>query len=261
MRVTIHDLRAWKQEHRRWAMLTAYDCPTAQILDGAGVPVLLVGDSVGRNVLGYTDELPVTMEEMLHHVKAVARGARHAMVVADMPFMSYQASVEDGVRNAGRLVKEGGAQAVKVEGPQVDLVHRLVNIGIPVMAHVGLTPQSVHGLGGYRVQGRGEAAHRIAEQAQQLEKAGAFAIVLEALPVDLAAEITGDAQIPTVGIGAGGATDAQVLVVNDLLGINETVPKLAKKYSDLRGVMDDAVTAFVRDVESGAFPDDDHSYS
>jgi 3-methyl-2-oxobutanoate hydroxymethyltransferase len=261
MRVTIHDLRAWKQERRRWVMLTAYDFPTAQILDEAGVPVLLVGDSVGRNVLGYADELPVTMDEMIHHVKAVSRGAHHAMVVADMPFMSYQASVEEGLRNAGRLLKEGGAQAVKIEGPQLDLVHRLVEIGIPVMAHVGLTPQSVHGLGGYRVQGRGEAAHKISEQAQQLEKSGAFAVVLEALPGDLAAEITGDVEIPTVGIGAGAATDAQVLVVNDLLGLNETVPKLAKKYADLRAVVTDAVTAFASDVESGAFPDDDHSYS
>jgi 3-methyl-2-oxobutanoate hydroxymethyltransferase len=261
MKVTIRDLRAWKHERRRWVMLTAYDFPTAQILDQAGVPVLLVGDSVGRNVLGYADELPVTMDEMIHHVRAVARGTKHAMVVADMPFMSYQASVEEGVRNAGRLVKEGGAHGVKIEGPQLDLVHRLVDIGIPVMAHVGLTPQSVHGLGGYRVQGRGEEAHKISEQAQQLEKAGAFAIVLEALPGELAVEITRDAQIPTIGIGAGASTDAQVLVVNDLLGINDTVPKLAKKYADLRSIITDAVTAFARDVEGGAFPDDDHSYS
>ena len=155
MRVSIHDLRAWKAEGKRFAMLTAYDFPTAQILDRAGVPVLLVGDSVGRNVLGYPNELPVTMEEMLHHVKAVSRGAEHAMVVGDMPFMSFQASVEDGVRNAGRMIKEGGAHAVKVEGAQFDLINRLVEIGIPVMAHVGLTPQSVYGLGGMKVQGRG----------------------------------------------------------------------------------------------------------
>src|SRR5947208_2380747 len=160
MTVTIHDLRSWKSEGKRWAMLTAYDFPTAQILDRAGVPVLLVGDSVGRNVLGYANELPVTMEEMLHHTRAVAGGVEHAMVVGDMPFMSFQASIEDGVRNAGRLVKEGGAHAIKLEGAQFDLVHRLVDIGIPVMAHVGLTPQSVYGLGGYRVQGRGERAGR-----------------------------------------------------------------------------------------------------
>ena len=174
MNVTIHDLRSWKAEGKRFAMLTAYDFPTAQILDRAGVPVLLVGDSLGRNVLGYANELPVTMNEMLHHVKAVARGTERAMVVGDMPFMSFQASVEDGVRNAGRLIKEGGAQAVKIEGPQLDLVHRLVEIGIPVMAHVGLTPQAVYGMGGYRVQGRGEAATKVLEQASQLEKAGAF---------------------------------------------------------------------------------------
>ena len=188
MSVSTHDLRTWKGEGRRWVMLTAYDYPTAQILDAAGVPVLLVGDSLGRNVLGYANELPVTMAEMLHHVKAVARGASQAMVVGDLPFMSYQASVEDGVRNAGRLVKEGGAHAVKLEGLQPELVHRLTEIGIPVMAHVGLTPQSVYGLGGYKVQGRGEAAQKVLEQAHQLEKAGAFALVLEALPADLAAE-------------------------------------------------------------------------
>jgi 3-methyl-2-oxobutanoate hydroxymethyltransferase len=242
-------------------MLTAYDAPTAQILDAAGVPVLLVGDSLGRNVLGYDNELPVTMDDMLHHTKAVARGTEHAMVVGDLPFMSYQASLEDGVRNAGRLIKEGGAHAVKLEGPQLDLVHRLVEIGIPVMAHVGLTPQSVNGLGGYRVQGRGEAAHKVLEQATQLEKAGAFSIVLEAMPSDLGAEISAALQIPTIGIGAGPHTDAQVLVINDLLGITEKPPKLAKAYVDLRATITDAVTAFGHDVESGAFPDEDHSYS
>jgi 3-methyl-2-oxobutanoate hydroxymethyltransferase len=259
--ITINDLRAWKAEGTRWAMLTAYDFPTGQILDRAGVPVLLVGDSVGRNVLGYANELPVTMDEMLHHTRAVARGVERAMVVGDMPFMSFQASIEDGVRNAGRLIKEGGAHAVKIEGPQLDLVHRLVDVGIPVMAHVGLTPQSVYGLGGYKVQGRGEAAQRVLDQAHNLEKSGAFSIVLEAMPAELGAEITRELHIPTIGIGAGGQTDAQVLVINDLLGLNETVPKLAKKYADLRGVMTDAVTAFVHDVEAGAYPDEEHSYS
>jgi 3-methyl-2-oxobutanoate hydroxymethyltransferase len=259
--VSIHDLRAWKGEQRRWVMLTAYDFPTAQILDRAGVPLLLVGDSLGRNALGYANELPVTMEDMLHHVKAVSRGAERAMVVGDMPFMSYQASVEDGVRNAGALVKDGGAHAVKLEGPQLDLVHRLTEIGIPAMAHVGLTPQAVHGLGGYRVQGRGEAAHKVLEQAVQLEKAGAFAIVLEAMPAELGAEITQALQIPTIGIGAGAGTDAQVLVINDLLGLTERPPKLAKAYADLRGTITDAVTTFVADVEAGTFPDEAHSYS
>jgi 3-methyl-2-oxobutanoate hydroxymethyltransferase len=261
MTVSIHDLRTWKAQGRRFTMLTAYDFPTARILDAAGVPVLLVGDSLGRNVLGYANELPVTMDDMLHHTKAVTRGVTGALVVADLPFMSYQASLEDGVRNAGRLVKEGGAHAVKLEGPQLDLVHRLVEIGIPVMAHVGLTPQSVNGLGGYKVQGRGEAAHAVREQAQQLEKAGSFAIVLEAMPTELAAEITASLRIPTIGIGAGPSCDAQVLVINDLLGLTERPPKLAKAYADLHGVITGAVEAFKRDVAAGTFPDADHSYS
>jgi 3-methyl-2-oxobutanoate hydroxymethyltransferase len=261
MTVSIHDLRSWKAEGRRFAMLTAYDFPTAQILDRAGVPVLLVGDSVGRNALGYPNELPVTMEEILHHLKAVTRGVEQAMVVGDMPFMSYQASLEDGVRNAGRLVKEGGAHAVKLEGLQLDLVHRLTEIGIPVMAHVGLTPQSVYGMGGYKVQGRGEAAQKVLEQAVQLEKSGAFSIVLEAMPAELAQEITASLQIPTIGIGAGPSCDAQVLVINDLLGLTEKPPKLAKAYANLRGVITEAVEAFQRDVAAGTFPDEDHSYS
>ncbi|HUL84624.1 MAG TPA: 3-methyl-2-oxobutanoate hydroxymethyltransferase [Actinomycetota bacterium] len=261
MTVTIHDLRAWKTEGTRWAMLTAYDFPTAEILDGAGIPVLLVGDSVGRNALGYENELPVTMEEMLHHTRAVARGADRAMVVGDMPFMSFQVSVEEGVRNAGRFIKEGNAHAVKIEGAQYDLVHRLVDIGIPVMAHVGLTPQSVYGLGGYRVQGRGEAAAKVLDQAHALEKAGAFAMVLEAMPAELGAEITKAVQVPTIGIGAGSATDAQVLVINDLLGLSEKPPRFAKAYADLRSTIADAATAFARDVEAGAFPDGEHTYS
>lgn len=259
--VSIHDLSAWKTEQRRWVMLTAYDFPTARILDRSGVPVLLVGDSLGRNVLGYDNELPVTMDEMLHHLKAVSRGAERAMVVGDLPFMSYQASIDDGVRNAGRLVKEGGAHAVKLEGPQLELVHRLTEIGIPVMAHVGLTPQAVHGLGGYKVQGRGEAAQKLLEQAAQLEKSGAFSIVLEAMPAELASDITASVQIPTIGIGAGGRTDAQVLVISDLLGLTEHPPKLAKAYADLHGTITDAVTRFTSDVEAGTFPDEEHSYS
>jgi len=175
--------------------------------------------------------------------------------------MSFQVSTDDGVRNAGRLIKEGGAHAVKIEGPQHELVHRLVDVGIPVMAHIGLTPQSVYGLGGYKVQGRGEAAHTVMDQAHSLEKAGAFAIVLEAMPAELGTDITRELHIPTIGIGAGHDTDAQVLVINDLLGINETVPKLAKKYADLRAVMTEAVTDFVRDVAEGTYPDQDHSYS
>jgi 3-methyl-2-oxobutanoate hydroxymethyltransferase len=261
MTVTIRDLRAWKTDAKRWAMLTAYDFPTAQILDRAGIPVLLVGDSVARNALGYDNELPVTMDEMLHHTRAVARGAEHAMVIGDMPFMSFQVSVEEGIRNAGRFIKEGNAHAVKIEGAQYDLVHRLVDIGIPVMAHIGLTPQSVYGLGGYRVQGRGEAAAEVLDQAHALEKAGAFAVVLEAMPAELGAEITAAVQVPTIGIGAGNGTDAQVLVINDLLGLSEKPPKLAKAYADLRTTIAGAATAFARDVESGAFPDGEHTYS
>lgn len=261
MSVTIHDLGAWKAEGTRFAMLTAYDFPTAKLLDGAGIPVLLVGDSVGNNVLGYENTLPVTMEEMLHHTRAVARGVSNALVVGDMPFLSYQVSVEEGIRNAGRFLKEGGAGAVKIEGAQIELVHRLSDLGIPVMAHVGLTPQAVHGLGGYRVQGRGEeAARRVADEAAALEKAGAFAIVLEAMPADLAAELTRTLQIPTIGIGAGPGTDAQVLVLHDLLGLSERLPKFARAYADLRRAISEAAGTFAADVAAGRFPDDEHSY-
>jgi 3-methyl-2-oxobutanoate hydroxymethyltransferase len=261
MGVTIHDLRTWKSEGKRFAMLTAYDFPTAQILDRAGIPVILVGDSVGNNVLGYETTLPVTMEEMLHHTRAVARGVERAMVVGDMPFLSYQVSLEDGIRNAGRFIKDGGAHAVKVEGAQYDLIHKLVELGIPVMAHVGLTPQSVHGMGGYRVQGRGEeAARKLLDQALNLEKAGAFSIVLEGMPSDVGRTITHELQIPTIGIGAGPECDAQVLVINDLLGLNEAVPKFVSRYANLREEMTRAVTAFAADVEAGTFPDEEHSY-
>ena len=261
MTVTIHDLGAWKAEGKRFAMLTAYDFPTAKLLDEAGIPVLLVGDSVGNNVLGYENTLPVTMDEMLHHTRAVARGVSNALVVGDMPFLSYQVSVEEGIRNAGRVLKEGGAGAVKIEGAQIELVHTLSDLGIPVMAHVGLTPQSVHGLGGYRVQGRGEeAARRVADEAAALEKAGAFAIVLEAMPADLAAELTRTLHIPTIGIGAGPQTDAQVLVLHDLLGLSERLPKFARAYADLRGAISEAAEAFAADVAASRFPDDEHSY-
>lgn len=259
--ITVHELRAWKAEGKRFAMLTAYDYPTARILDEAGIPVLLVGDSLAENVLGYETTLPVTMEEMLHHTRAVARGARTAMVVADMPFLSYQVSVEEGIRNAGRFVKEAGAHAVKLEGPQLELTARLVELGIPVMGHVGLTPQSVHGLGGYRVQGRGEeAARRLLDQALAIEKAGAFSIVLEAMPAELAREITARTQIPTIGIGAGPHCDAQVLVLTDLLGLSQRIPKLAKAYADLRGTIAQAARAFAEEVAAGTFPDEARTY-
>ena len=261
MTVTIHDLRAWKAEGKRFAMLTAYDFPTARILDEAGIPVLLVGDSLANNVLGYETTLPVTMDEMLHHTRAVARGALNALVVADMPFLSYQVSAEDGIRNAGRFLKEGGAHAVKLEGPQIELTSKLVELGIPVMGHIGLTPQSVHGMGGYRVQGRGEeAARKLADQALAIEKAGAFSLVLEGIPTELGHEITASVQVPTIGIGAGPHCDAQVLVLTDLLGLSERLPKLAKAYADLRGTITQAARAFAADVQTGAFPDQAHTY-
>jgi 3-methyl-2-oxobutanoate hydroxymethyltransferase len=261
MTTTIHDLRAWKQAGKRFVMLTAYDFPTARILDDAGIPLLLVGDSVGNNVLGYETTLPVTMPDMLHHTKAVARAARTAMVVGDMPFGSYQVSAEEGVRNAARFLQEGGAHAVKIEGPRIELIERLVDLGIPVMAHIGLTPQSVHGMGGYRVQGRGEeAGTKLLEQAHSVEKSGAFAIVLEGVPAQLGTSITAELHIPTIGIGAGPGTDAQVLVINDLLGLSERRPRFARAYADLRATIAEAATAFARDVETGAFPDQEHTY-
>ncbi|MEX0755244.1 MAG: 3-methyl-2-oxobutanoate hydroxymethyltransferase [Actinomycetota bacterium] len=262
MSVTTHDLRSFKQERRRFAMLTAYDHPTAKILDAAGIPVLLVGDSVGNNVLGYDSTLPVTMEEMLHHTKAVVRGARNALVVADMPFGSYQASVDDGVRNAARFLKEAGAGAVKLEGAQLQLTEALTRAGIPVMGHLGLTPQAVHEMGGYRVQGRtAEAARRLQDDALAIEKAGAFATVIEGVPSDVGADISTALSIPTIGIGAGPGTDGQVLVINDLLGLNEgPAPRFAKAYTDLRAEISRAVTAFADEVERGTFPDAEHSY-
>jgi 3-methyl-2-oxobutanoate hydroxymethyltransferase len=262
MSVTVRDLRTLKERGERFVMLTAYDYPTARILDEAGVPVLLVGDSVANNVLGYESTLPVTMEEMLHHTRAVARGARNALIVGDMPFLSYQTSVEEGIRNAGRFLKEGGAHAVKLEGPMLELAAALTDRGIPVMGHLGLTPQSVHTMGGYRVQGRSEEdARRLLDQAQALEKAGIFSVVLEGIPTTLAAQITQSLSVPTIGIGAGPNCDAQVLVINDLLGMGfGPYPKFVKPYADLRGEITRAVQSFRDDVAAGVFPDDAHSY-
>jgi 3-methyl-2-oxobutanoate hydroxymethyltransferase len=258
--VTIHDLATWKAEGRRFPMLTAYDFPTAKILDEAGIPVLLVGDSVGNNVLGYPNTLPVTMEEMLHHTRAVVRGATNALIVGDMPFLSYQPSIEEGVRNAGLFIKSG-AHAVKVEGAQVELTARLTEMGIPVMGHVGLTPQFLHALGGYRVQGRSEeAATRLRRQAEALEKAGIFSLVLEGMPAEVGKAITEAVSVPTIGIGAGPHCDGQVLVINDLLGLNEWTPKFVKTYANLREEIDRAARAFAADVEAGTFPDAAHSY-
>ncbi len=243
-------------------MLTAYDFPTAQVVDEAGVPVILVGDSVANNVLGYPDTVGVTMDEMLHHCRAVRRGVTNALLVGDMPFMSYQVSVEDGMRNAARFLKEAGANAVKLEGPEIDLTHRLTAAGIPVMAHVGLTPQSVNQMGGYRVQGKtDDAADRIEREALDLQAAGAFAIVLEGIPSDLGRHLTAMLRIPTIGIGAGPHTDGQVLVFHDMIGLNARVPKFVKQYAQLRTEIARAVSEFVSEVEAGTFPDGAHSYS
>jgi 3-methyl-2-oxobutanoate hydroxymethyltransferase len=271
---TIRDLRQWKQQGKRFVMLTCYDFPTAQILDEAGIPLLLVGDSVADNILGYETTLPVTMDEMLHHCRAVARGAKNALIVGDMPFLSYHVSIEDGIRNAGRFLKEGGAQAVKLEraatdeggarGPSlaVELTEALTARGIPVMGHVGLTPQSVHAMGGYRVQGRSdEAAARLTEDSLALEKAGAFAMVLEGIPADLASQITEELSIPTMGIGAGPHCDGQVLVITDLLGLKAgTYAKFVKRYANLREDISRAVREFADDVQKGRYPDEEHSY-
>lgn len=263
MSITVRDLRAFKERGERFVMLTAYDFPTARILDEAGVPVILVGDSLAQNVLGYETTLPVTMEEMLHHTRAVARGAKSALVVGDMPFLSYQTSVEEGIRNAGRFLKEAGAHAVKLEGPVFDLAGALVERGIPVMGHLGLTPQSVHAMGGYRVQGRSEEdARRLLDQAQSLDKTGIFSLVLEGIPAALASQITEAVSVPTIGIGAGAHCDGQVLVLTDLLGLGfGKYPKFAKPYADLRAVISGAVSKFRDEVASGAFPDEAHSYS
>ena len=262
-KVRIPHLQAMKAEGRRWAMLTAYDMYAAQIFDEAGIPVLLVGDSAGNNVYGYETTVPVTLEEMIPLVRAVSSAARRALVVADMPFGSYGASVEQGFTSAVRLMKEGLAHAVKLEGgtAMVPLVKTLTDAGIPVMAHVGFTPQSEHQLGGYRVQGRGDAADALVDEARALQDAGAFAVVLEMVPAPVAARVTEVLSIPTIGIGAGNGTDAQVLVWSDFAGLRSgRTPRFVKKYADLRGTLLDAARTYAADVESGAFPDAEHSF-
>jgi 3-methyl-2-oxobutanoate hydroxymethyltransferase len=260
---SIHDLAAFKQRGEKFVMLTAYDFPTAQILDEAGIPVLLVGDSLSNVVLGYDSTVPVTMEEMLHHTAAVARGAPNALVVGDMPFGSYQVSVEDGLRNAIRFLKEGAANAVKLEGAHTELITRCVAAGIPVMGHLGLTPQSVHQLGGYKVQGRTEeSAETIMRGAKEIEEAGAFALVLEAVPSELATRITASMSIPTIGIGAGPQCDGQVLVLHDLIGLTAgPTPKFVKRYADVRGIIAEAAKAYADEVARGEYPGLEHSYS
>ena len=265
MPVTVRDVRAYKQRGERFAMLTAYDYSQAKLLDRAGIPLLLVGDTLGMTMLGYSTTVPVTMEQMLHHTAAVARGAADALVVGDMPFMSYQVSVEEGMHNAGRFLKEAGARAVKLEGgrPVVDLVGRLTESGIPVMGHLGLTPQAVNQVGGFRVQGRvEEQAQRIMEDAKHLEAAGVFALVLEAVPADLAKTVTESLSVPTIGIGAGPHCDGQVLVLHDLLGIDtsDVSPRFVKRYAELGESIEQAARGFAADVAAGAFPAPKHSY-
>jgi 3-methyl-2-oxobutanoate hydroxymethyltransferase len=262
-RVTLLDLAAAKSRGERWPMLTSYDQMTAAIFEKAGIPVLLVGDSAANNVLGYENTIGVSVDELIPLCRAVVRATSRAMVVADLPFGSYEASPELALATATRFFKEAGAQAVKLEGGTRVLrqVEVLVEAGIPVMGHLGLTPQAVHALGGYRVQGRGGAGEQLIREAKSLEAAGAFALVLEVVPADLAARVTSELSIPTIGIGAGNATDAQVLVWTDLLGLTERPPKLAKAYADLRSIMTSAVEAWKDDVVSGNFPTEEQTYS
>lgn len=263
-RTRIHHLRELKERGERWPMLTAYDRYTAEIFDEAGIPVLLVGDSAANNVYGYDNTLPVTVEELLPLVKAVVRGVRSALVVADLPFGSYQIGPEQTLTTAFRFMKEGGAHAVKLEGgarfaPQVDA---LVGAGIPVMAHLGFTPQSEHALGGFRIQGRGEAEKRLVEDALAMQAAGAFAVVLEMVPADVAKRVTAELVIPTIGIGAGPDCDAQVLVWSDMAGMNRgRKPKFVKPYADVGAILLDAARRYAAEVRGGEYPDAEHSYS
>ncbi len=271
-KVTVPDILNWKsrpatestQTQRKITCLTAYDCPTARLLDEAGVDILLVGDSLGMVVLGYENTLPVTMEEMLHHTRAVRRGVHRALVVADMPYGSFHAEVSESVRNAVRFVKEAGAEAVKVEGGErrLELISRLVEAEIPVMGHIGLTPQSLNALGGFKVQGKTvEAAEQLLRDARAVEAAGAFSIVLESVPRELAARITEQLRIPTIGIGAGPACDGQVLVFHDVMGLTfGNAPKFARRYADLAEVIARAASEFCEDVRGGRFPSDAESY-
>ena len=264
MRVNIGEIREMKQRGEKIPMLTAYDYAFAKIIDEAGVPLILVGDSLGMVMLGYESTIPVTMDEMIHHVKAVVRGTKHALVIGDMPFMTYHVSMEDTLRNAARFIQEGGAQAVKLEGGEVvaDKVSRLVSCGIPVQGHIGLTPQSVNQLGGYKVVGKTpEVAVCLLNDAKALEEAGAFSIVLECVPAPLSQLITERATVPTIGIGAGKGCDGQVQVVSDILGLfTDFVPKHAKQYARLNQTVTTAVTDYIAEVQAGDFPTPKQSY-
>lgn len=264
MRYRIHHFREMKEKGEKFAMLTAYDFNTARLIDEAGIPLILVGDSLGNVVLGYETTIPVTIEDMLHHCKAVVRGAKNALVVGDMPFMTYHVSVEDALRNAARFIQEAGTQAVKLEGGTVvaEKVRRLVECGIPVMGHIGLTPQSIHQLGGARLQGKTvEAARKLIDDALALEQAGAFAIVLETVPAPLATLITRKLSIPTIGIGAGSGCDGQVQVITDILGLTSGyVPKHARQYANLNEVIKKAITTYQEEVKHGEFPTEKESF-
>lgn len=265
MRVTINQIKEMKQKGEKIAMLTAYDYVTAKIIDGAGLPLILVGDSLGTVVLGYDSTIPVTLEVMLHHTRAVVRGVKNALVIGDMPFMSYQISTEEAIRNAGRFLQEAGCQAVKLEGgvTVADKVKRIVDCGIPVMGHIGLTPQSINQLGGHRIQGRTpEAAARLLEDARALDKAGAFAVVLETVPAPLASLISKKISIPTIGIGAGAGCDGQVQVINDILGsYTDFVPKHAKQYAKVADIMANAIAQYFSEVKTVKFPTEAQSFS
>ena len=263
-RVTVRSLAARKRRGERITMLTAYDFTFARIFDGAGIDLILVGDSLGNVVQGHDTTLPVTLDEVVYHTRLAVRGVQRSMVIGDMPFGSYQVGPEDAVRSAIRLVKEGGAQAVKLEGGRnvAAAIERIVAAEIPVMAHVGLTPQAVNRMGGFRVQGRGEKGReRVIADALAVQEAGAFSVVLEGVPASLAAEITARLRIPTIGIGAGPDCDGQVLVMHDLLGLNDTTPSFVKQYANLGAVASQAARAFGEDVQNGKFPDEEHSYS
>ncbi len=265
MRITINQIRDMKQKGEKITMLTAYDYSTAKIVDEVGIPLILVGDSLGMVVLGYESTVPVTMEDMLHHTKAVVRGTKQTMVIGDMPFMTYHISVDDALKNAARFIQEAGAQAIKLEGgvTVAEKVKRIVECGIPVMGHIGLTPQSIHQFGGFKVQGRTpEAAVKMLKDAQALEEAGAFAVVLETVPTPLATLITQKISIPTIGIGAGIGCDGQVQVINDILGsFADFVPKHAKQYAKLTDIMSSAITEYYNEVKAGTFPTAKQSFS
>ncbi|GAA4640003.1 3-methyl-2-oxobutanoate hydroxymethyltransferase [Actinoallomurus vinaceus] len=261
-RVTVRDIAAAKERGEKWPMLTAYDALTARVFDDAGIPVLLVGDSAGMVVFGHESTIPVTVDDLIPLTAAVVRGTSRAMVVADLPFGAYQAGVAEALHAGARFLKEAGAHAVKLEGgrrvlPQVEA---MVAAGIPVMAHLGLTPQSVNAFGGYRVQGRGEDGERLMADAKDLEAAGAFAVVLECVPAELADRVTAALSIPTIGIGAGPGTDAQVLVWQDMAGLTPHTAKFVRKYADVAGVLRGAVQEYAAEVVSGAFPGPEHAY-